>query len=244
MPESEIDYQALSQDALRGVIREVLRRVAAEGLPGEHHFYIAFDTQAEGVVLSKRLREQYPEEMTVVLQHRFWDLKVRDESFEVKLTFGNIPERLSIPFRAIKVFFDPSVPFGLQFEASEMMAKAAAETTTLSEAAGAQQPGQNGQDLDTIAELPLPEDRAAVDDLAREPVSLLGEAASEEESMGRWSEPPQLERATDLAQGGSADGADTQDTQRSNGYEQGSDNSEGRGSAKVVELDAFRKKQG
>ncbi len=135
MPESEIDYQALSQDALRGVIREVLRRVAAEGLPGEHHFYIAFDTQAEGVVLSKRLREQYPEEMTVVLQHRFWDLKVRDESFEVKLTFGNIPERLSIPFRAIKVFFDPSVPFGLQFEASEMMAKAAAETTTLSEAA-------------------------------------------------------------------------------------------------------------
>ena len=92
-----------------------------EGLPGEHHFYICFDTRADGVILSKRLREQYPDEMTVVLQHRFWDLQVDDERFEVKLTFNNIPERLVVPYRAIKVFFDPSVPYGLQFEPSQMM---------------------------------------------------------------------------------------------------------------------------
>ena len=114
--EPQIDYEALAQVAMRSMVRMVLARVAKTGLPGEHHFYIAFDTQAAGVSLSKRLREKYPKEMTVVLQHRFWDLGVSDDRFEVKLTFDGIPERLSIPFAAIKVFFDPSVPYGLQFE--------------------------------------------------------------------------------------------------------------------------------
>ena len=117
--EREIDYQALAQTAMRGIVRTVLVRVAKAGLPGEHHFYIAFKTDAPGVVLSKRLREKYPEEMTVVLQHRFWDLVVGEERFEVKLTFDGIPERLVVPFAAIKVFFDPSVPYGLQFEDME-----------------------------------------------------------------------------------------------------------------------------
>ena len=112
-----IDYEALAQDAMRGVVRQVLTRVAkAGGLPGDHHFYISFDTQLPGVVLSKRLKEKYPEEMTIVLQHRFWDLLVNEERFEVKLTFDGIPERLVIPFESIKVFFDPSVRYGLQFE--------------------------------------------------------------------------------------------------------------------------------
>jgi uncharacterized protein len=88
-------------------------------LPGEHHFYIAFKTDAPGVMLSKRLREKYPEEMTVVLQHRFWDLVIADDHFEVKLTFDSVPERLVVPFAAIKVFFDPSVPYGLQFDEME-----------------------------------------------------------------------------------------------------------------------------
>ena len=114
--EREIDYEALAQGAMRGIVRTVLTRVAKSGLPGEHHFYVAFKTDAAGVVLSKRLKEKYPEEMTVVLQHRFWDLIVSDERFEVKLTFDGIPERLVVPFAAIKVFFDPSVPYGLQFE--------------------------------------------------------------------------------------------------------------------------------
>ncbi len=114
--ELEIDYEGLVQEAMRGVVRSVLVRVAKSGLPGEHHFYIAFKTDAPGVNLSQRLRQKYPEEMTVVLQHRFWELIVRDSYFEVKLTFDGIPERLVVPFDAIKVFFDPSVPYGLQFE--------------------------------------------------------------------------------------------------------------------------------
>jgi hypothetical protein len=117
--EREIDYEALAQNALRGVVRTVLGRVAKTGLPGDHHFYIAFRTAARGVLLSKRLMQKYPEEMTVVLQHRFWNLIVTDDRFEVKLTFDGIEERLSIPFAAIKVFFDPSVPYGLQFEDDE-----------------------------------------------------------------------------------------------------------------------------
>ena len=117
--ERHIDYEGLAQGAMRGIVRTVLERVAQSGLPGEHHFYIAFNTEAPGVVISKRLKQKYPEEMTVVLQHRFWDLTVTEERFEVKLTFDGIPERLSVPFTAVKVFFDPSVPYGLQFEEGE-----------------------------------------------------------------------------------------------------------------------------
>lgn len=117
MAEQDIDYESLTQDALRGVVRSVLARVSqAERLPGKHHFYISFDTRAEGVSISKRLRDQYPEEMTIVLQHRYWDLHVHDDRFEVKLAFNSIPERLIVPFKALKVFFDPSVQFGLPFE--------------------------------------------------------------------------------------------------------------------------------
>lgn len=115
------DYEALAQEAMRGVVRAVLVKVGITGLVGDHHFYIAFNTQAPGVNISKRLREKYPLEMTIVLQHRFWDLEVSDERFEVKLTFDGIPERLVVPFQAVKVFYDPSVPYGLQFEESELM---------------------------------------------------------------------------------------------------------------------------
>jgi hypothetical protein len=114
--ESTIDYEGLAQEAMRGVVRKVLARTAKSGLVGDHHFYISFDTEAPGVSLSRRLREKYPHEMTIVLQHRFWDLAVTEDRFEVKLTFDGIPERLVVPFDAIKVFFDPSVRFGLQFE--------------------------------------------------------------------------------------------------------------------------------
>jgi hypothetical protein len=114
--EPTIDYEALAQDAMRGVVRTVLTQAAKQGLPGDHHFYVSFDTSASGVVLSKRLKDKYPAEMTIVLQHRFWDLSVSDDGFEVKLTFDGIPERLVVPFAAIRVFFDPSVRYGLQFE--------------------------------------------------------------------------------------------------------------------------------
>jgi hypothetical protein len=105
----------LTQEALRGVIRTVLADAAVKGLPGDHHFFITFDTRAEGVRISPRLKASYPDEMTVVLQHQFWDLLVGEEDFEVGLAFNGIPERLHIPLKAVKAFFDPSVRFGLQF---------------------------------------------------------------------------------------------------------------------------------
>ena len=111
-----IRYDILTQDALRGVVRTVLEDAARNGLPGEHHFYVAFDTRADGVKLSQRMRAQYPEEMTVVLQHQFWDLVVTEDHFEVGLSFGGVPERVLVPFAAIKSFVDPSVQFGVQFE--------------------------------------------------------------------------------------------------------------------------------
>lgn len=115
MADDEIRYDVLTQNALRSVVREVLTQVQSDGLPGEHHLYIAFDTCADGVSISKRLKEQYPEEMTVVLQYQFWDLFVWDDRFEVKLSFNNVPERLLIPFESVKAFYDPSAQFGLQF---------------------------------------------------------------------------------------------------------------------------------
>jgi hypothetical protein len=112
-----IRYDLQVQDALRGVVRKVLADAARDGLPGEHHFYITFRTHDPGVNLSPRLREQYPEEMTIILQYQFWDLKVEETNFEVGLHFKNIPEKLHIPFDAVTGFFDPSVQFGLKFEA-------------------------------------------------------------------------------------------------------------------------------
>jgi hypothetical protein len=116
MATDHIRYDVLARDALRGVLRRVLADAAEHGLPGEHHFFITFVSTAEGVKLSPRLLAQYPEEMTVILQHQFWDLVVTDDRFEVGLSFGGIPERLVVPFNSIKSFFDPSVQFGLQFE--------------------------------------------------------------------------------------------------------------------------------
>ena len=123
-----IRYDVLARDALRGVLRQVLKGAAEQGLPGEHHFYITFLSTAEGVRISPRLLSQYPTEMTVILQHQFWDLIVTDDRFEVGLSFNGIPERLVIPFSSIKSFFDPSVQFGLQFEPSEETADVATPT--------------------------------------------------------------------------------------------------------------------
>ena len=114
-----IRYDVLAQDAMRGVLRRVMSDAAKQGLPGDHHFYITFLTQGPGVKLSPRLTTQYPQEMTIILQHQFWDLVVTEDRFEVGLSFGGVPERLIVPFEAIKSFLDPSVQFGLQFEPSE-----------------------------------------------------------------------------------------------------------------------------
>src|SRR5471032_1330111 len=123
MATDHIRYDVLARDALRGVLRRVLTDAAEHGLPGEHHFFITFISTAEGVKLSPRLLAQYPEEMTVILQHQFWDLIVTEDRFEIGLSFGGIPERLVVPFNSIKSFFDPSVQFGLQFESSDIAAE-------------------------------------------------------------------------------------------------------------------------
>jgi len=117
-----IRYDILAQQALRGVVRTVLADAAKKGLPGEHHFKITFATAAPGLRLSGRMRAQYPEAMTIILQHQFWDLVVTDDAFEVGLSFGGIAERLTIPFDAITAFYDPAVQFGFQFETIEAKA--------------------------------------------------------------------------------------------------------------------------
>ena len=127
MPEDLMRYDQLAQQALKGVVREALRIVERSGLPGEHHFYIAFNTKHPGVNIGERLAQRYPREMTIVLQHQFWGLTVTEDRFEVGLSFGGIPERLVVPFAAIKSFFDPSVQFGLQFEPQEAMETPAAK---------------------------------------------------------------------------------------------------------------------
>lgn len=116
---TEIDYGRMMHRAMRSLIREVLTEVAEGGLPGQHHFFITFDTRAEGVEIADWLRERYPEEMTVVMQHWFDDLVVTEDGFAITLNFGDAPERLTVPYDAIQTFVDPSVEFGLRFESHE-----------------------------------------------------------------------------------------------------------------------------
>jgi len=115
MAKDFIGYQALTDSALRGVVRDALRRIEKSGLIGAHHFYLTFKTHFEGVDIPEFLKEQYPDEMTIILQHQYWALKIKEDYFEVTLTFKKLPAPLHIPFAALTAFFDPGVQFGLQF---------------------------------------------------------------------------------------------------------------------------------
>ncbi|MDJ0643942.1 MAG: ClpXP protease specificity-enhancing factor SspB [Erythrobacter sp.] len=119
-PDSLIPYDEIVQEALRAVVGRVLGEIEQGGseLPGNHHFYITFKTGAQGVSIPPHLRERFPDEMTIVLQNKFWDLEVREDGFSVGLSFNQIPAKLSVPFAAITAFVDPAVDFGLQFQAS------------------------------------------------------------------------------------------------------------------------------
>lgn len=137
MSKDVLRYDLMVQEALKGVVRKILTEAARDGLPGEHHFYVTFRTGAPGVRLSQRLREKHPDEMTIVLQHQFWDLSVSDHSFEVGLSFSGVPERLLIPFDAVTTFFDPSVQFGLKFETQGEAEEAGAPPVELAPAPAA-----------------------------------------------------------------------------------------------------------
>jgi hypothetical protein len=220
-----IDYAKLQQEAMRGVVRAVLQRVVKTGLPGEHHFYVSFLTQAPGVILSKRLKEKYPSEMTIVLQHRFWDLIVSDERFEVKLTFDGIPERLVVPFSAIKVFIDPSVRYGLQFDEdasdNEPMRQ---ERHALTADATYDQIGDAGSEPPRAA----PKKPRA----ARKPRAVDKDAASSPSNASRettQSVPPSPEPATRAGEANAKDADSADEAPPSEG-------------AKILSLDQFRKK--
>jgi hypothetical protein len=131
MTKDMLHYPTLIDQAMRGVVRDVLRRVQATGLPGEHHFYISFSTTNPGVRMSEQLRNRYPKEITIVLQHQFWDFKIEEHQFHVTLSFGSVPERLTVPFAALTAFADPSIKFGLQFQQPELAEVAMVSTEVL-----------------------------------------------------------------------------------------------------------------
>jgi hypothetical protein len=140
MSKDYIGYQALTDAALRGVVREALRRIEKQGLIGSHHFYLTFKTHFPGVEIPDFLREQYPEEMTIILQHQFWGLKVEEGGFEVTLTFKKLPAALVIPFAALTAFMDPGVQFGLQFKDVPGGQNAAAQPSTRAPEKSAEKP--------------------------------------------------------------------------------------------------------
>ncbi len=163
-------YDALVDDALRSVVRRVLTQVAETGLPGSHHFYISFRSGDPGVELPEYLRAKYPEEMTIVLQHQYWDLILHDDSFEVTVSFNKQQERIKVPFAALSAFVDPSVRFGLQFDRRD---KAGEKLDAASAPVGAAEP----------TPLPVPEKRppAAEGSDAEAPAEAAAEDAAKPE---------------------------------------------------------------
>lgn len=148
MTDDLMRYDLMTQDAMRQVVRKALEHVEAEGLPGEHHFFITFATGAPGVFVSDALKARYPQEMTIVLQHRFWGLEVNEDGFSVSLTFNKVPEQLIIPYEAVKGFYDPVVQFGLQFpvEGSETDEQLGADIAAFAERAEANE--ESGEPLE------------------------------------------------------------------------------------------------
>lgn len=129
MTHETIDYPGMIDSAMRGVVREALIHVDKFGLPGDHHFFISFQTTYPGVSISPQLKSRYPEEITIVIQHQFWDLKITDKQFSIMLSFNNIPEKLVVPFDALTAFADPSIKFGLQFHGKRPVANTSSIST-------------------------------------------------------------------------------------------------------------------
>lgn len=144
MTEDYLNYPYLIDAAMRGMVRDVMKRVQRDGLPGEHHFYISYDTQHAGVKMSDQLRSKYPKNITIVLQHQFWDFKVEEGQFHVTLSFGGAPEKLTVPFAALTAFADPSIKFGLQFQTEAANESSPVEATQPESAAAAEATDDDG----------------------------------------------------------------------------------------------------
>ncbi|AWI89444.1 Stringent starvation protein B [Methylobacterium sp. DM1] len=220
MAEDLIRYDLLVQDALRGVVRKVLTDAAREGLSGEHHFYISFRTEAPGVRMSQRLREKYPQDMTIVLQHQFWDLGVTEHSFEVGLSFSGVPERLLIPFDALSGFFDPSVQFGLKFDLNE----------------GAE--GEQPEEAQPNAQI-----KTGPRGAASEPAEIKPKGTGLATIQGGPKIVPALPAAGKAkADGKSADAKSDDKSEDGEAKPEAAEKTDRDGTAEVVSLDAFRKK--
>ncbi|MBX3479839.1 MAG: stringent starvation protein B [Caulobacter sp.] len=153
-PQDLMHYEAMAQDALRGVVKAALKRAAAPGgLPGEHHFYITFKTRAPGVSGPPEVLSKYPDEMTIILQHQYWDLGPGETFFTVTLKFGGQPKRLSIPYTAVVRFFDPYVQFGLQFEPPEDYLLADEEEEDAEAPASVEEPGDGDEPAAKVVSL-------------------------------------------------------------------------------------------
>lgn len=222
--EDLIRYDVMVQDALLGVVRKVLQDAARLGLPGEHHFYITFRSQAPGVKLSARLREKYPDEMTVVLQHQFWDLIVGETGFEVGLSFGGVPERLVVPYEAMTGFYDPSVQFGLKFTPDEALAD---------NDAGEEEPSVKEQ-LDAITTL----EKAAKPRKGKSDSKSDGKTETEETAGAAAAEPAKKPRGKGAEKSGSEKAGGDKDETGTAGEAPAKP-----AGAEVVSLEAFRKKK-
>ncbi|MGJ3264552.1 MAG: SspB family protein [Salinarimonas sp.] len=239
MTQDLIRYDLLVQDALKGVVRKVLSDAARDGLPGEHHFYVSFQTAFPGVRLSSRMREKYPDTMTIVLQHQFWDLIVNEHAFEVGLSFGGVPERLLVPYDALTGFFDPSVQFGLKFEIREAAPVPAPGPTPVETprqpARGAGSEPAETEPRRAPATTPrISAARRRAEDEAAEAGDAAAPAAGKK-GAGKATGKLTLEKASEAADGkpGAEKGGETGDEKTDSQAPTG---------AEVVSLDAFRKK--
>lgn len=231
MAKDFIRYDLHVQDALRGVVRRVLTEVVRDGLPGEHHFYITFRTQHPGVRLSARMRAEYPDEMTIVLQHQFWDLTVTDTAFEVGLSFKGIPEKLVVPFEAMTGFFDRSVDFGLRFESDveiddEDDSEDAYETDGTPHATGQVTQGTFPRRIFEVTPETTHEAEGSVKSADSRETNDTPDVSATEEPVHR-DENESQPAASDAAAG--ADDSDSDSDDKGSG-------------ARIVQLDAFRKK--
>ena len=220
MARDMLQYDKMVEHALRGVVRQALASVITQGLPGNHHFYLTFRTTHPGVEIAHRLHDQYPQEMTIVLQHQYWGLEVTDDYFVVNLTFSNIPERLKVPYAALVSFVDPSVKFGLQFQGDSAAGSSLdALDTSLGKASGPTVPGKDTPTLTLASNGGQAEkEKAPADKIKGEPK--LSPLAAKTQTI---KEPSGTDAATEPAGDGAAP-VGKKDPE------------------KVVSLDAFRKK--